>query len=293
MRWSTLVKPLLALSLTANAGPLLAAAATAPTTTASAATAPATPAQQALTASPVDDIVAQYPAMMSRGIRDGLVQNAQVPEMVADTLGRMISANVKAEDINRRIVDNLDQNLTDAQLDAVKQWYDTPLAGRIAKAEIAASAPAAWPTIQSQAAALNKKYQGTERARLFDRFDRASRATESAVDTAIALQLSLSSALSALRGEPVTPEQTRSTLEAQRPALRGVVGQQVYDTYLYTYQSFSNQELGLYLAFLESDAGSAFMREVTGSIQQAITEPVTELGKQMSRMLTPGLSSGN
>jgi hypothetical protein len=35
----------------------------------------------------MDEIIAQYPAMMSQGIRDGLKQTGQVPPMVADAVG--------------------------------------------------------------------------------------------------------------------------------------------------------------------------------------------------------------
>ena len=102
---------------------------------------------------------------------------------------------------------------------------------------------------------------------MFDRFDRASRATESAVDTSIAVQLGMATAMAALSTDSVHYQQIRQRIEGQRSMLRGMMEQQVYDGYLYTYRNISNQELGLYLDFLESDAGSAFSRVVTNSIQ--------------------------
>ena len=81
-------------------------------------------------------------------------------------------------------------------------------------------------------------------------------------------------------------------IESQRGMLRGVVGQQVYDSYLYTYQNIGAQEMDLYLKFLESPAGAAFSKVVTNSIQQAITEPVESIGKQMSRFLSPESQGG-
>lgn len=276
MRFATLVKPLLFAALLVGDG--VAEAATTP--------------RQVLEASPIDDIVAQYPAMMSRGIRQGLLQNDQVPAVVADAIGQVVSSSIRAEDIEQRILDDLGRSLSAEQLQSVQDWYETPLAGKLSRAEIAASAPSVWPKIRQQAPALNKRFEGTDRAKLFDRFDRASRATESAVDTAVALQLSLASAMSALNGDDSSAAQTRQRIESQRGVLQGVVGQQVYDSYLYTYQNFSNQELKLYLDFLESDAGSAFTRVVTRSIQQAITEPADNIGAQIARFLNPALSGG-
>lgn len=138
---------------------------------------------------PIDDIVEQYPAMLSQGIREGLKQRGQVPPMVADTVGYVVSSSFSADKIEQQIITDLQAQLTDEQLQAVSEWYQTPVARKISSAEIAASAPEAWPQIQASAPELNRKYKGTPKAEMFDRFDRAARATESAVDTTIAVQL--------------------------------------------------------------------------------------------------------
>ena len=244
-------------------------------------------ARQVLEVSPVDDIVARYPAMMSQGIREGLKQNGQLPPMMANTIGNIVSSGFNSVDIEQQIIKDLQAKLTDSQLQAVHDWYETPVARKISSAEIAASEPSAWPKIQSSAMELNSRYKGTRKAEMFDRFDRAARATESAVDTTIAVQLGLATAMAAFSSDSANYEQLRQRIESQRSMLRGVVGQQVYDSYLYTYQNIGGQEMDLYLEFLESSAGSAFSKVVTNSIQQAITEPVESIGKQMSRFLSP------
>jgi hypothetical protein len=249
-------------------------------------------ARQVLAVSPVDDIVARYPAMMSQGIREGLKQNGQLPPMVANTIGNIVSSGFNSVDIEQQIVNDLQASLTDSQLQDVHDWYETPVAKKISSAEIAVSEPSAWQEIQASAAELNKQYKGTRRAEMFDRFDRAARATESAVDTTIAVQLGLATAMAAFSSDSANYEQLRQRIESQRSMLRGVVGQQVYDSYLYTYQNIGAQEMDLYLQFLESSAGSAFSKVVTNSIQQAITEPVETIGKQMSRFLSPESPGG-
>jgi hypothetical protein len=111
MKPGTLVKPLLIAGLL-MAGPVAAA----PT------------AQQVLSASPVDDIVAQYPAMMSQGIRDGLKRSGQVPPVVAETVGHLVSSSFNADKIEQQVEDALAEGLTDKQLEAVANWYKTPVA---------------------------------------------------------------------------------------------------------------------------------------------------------------------
>ena len=249
-------------------------------------------ARQVLEVSPIDDIVARYPAMMSQGIREGLKQNGQLPPMVANTIGNIVSSGFNSVDIEAQIINDLQAKLTDSQLQAVHDWYDTPVARKISSAEIAASEPSAWSKIQASAAELNSRYKGTRKADMFDRFDRAARATESAVDTTIAVQLGLATAMAAFSTDSANYEQLQQHIESQRSTLRGVVGQQVYDGYLYTYQNIGAQEMELYLQFLESPAGAAFSKVVTDSIQQAITEPVESIGRQMSGFLTPQVAPG-
>lgn len=275
MKLGTLVKPVLVAALLASG---------------SATAAPS--AQQVLAASPVDDIVAQYPAMMSQGIREGLKRTDQIPPMVAETIGYVVSGSFRAADIERQIVNDLEGGLTERQLEAVADWYESPVARKIAAAEIVASDPAMWKEIKARAPALNEKYQDSDRARLFDRFDRAARATESAVDTSIAVQLGLATAMAAFSSDSVNYDQLKQRIESQRSAIRGIVEQQVYESYLFAYETISTKEMKQYLAFLESEPGSAFSRVVTDSIQQAITDPIESIGNQMTRFLSPEQSSG-
>lgn len=275
MKLATLVKPLLITSLFL-AGPLMAA----PDTTAPSA-------RQVLAASPIDDIVDRYPAMMREGIREGLKRNQQLPAVVAETIGQVVSSSFRAAEIEQQIVQKLERDLSGEQLEAIQNWYQTPVASKISEAEIAASDPALWQQIQARAEKLNRKYKGTDRARMFERFDRASRATESAVDTAIAVQLGLATAMAAFSSDSANYEELKQSFESQRGQIRGIVEQQVYDGYLYTYEKISTQELGLYIDFLESDAGSAFTNTVTQGIQQAITDPIESIGNQMARFLKP------
>jgi len=241
-------------------------------------------ADSVLRVSPIDEVVAQYPAMMSQGIRQGLTQSGRVEPFVANTISSVVSNAFSVAEIRARLVEDLDQGLSEGQLNSVLAWYETPLAEKISKAEVAASNPDSWKQVEANAAALQEQYKGSERAKLFTRFDRAARATESAVDTTVAVQLGLASAMAAFNGSKgPTFEQLQQQIENQRGMLRGMVSQQVYDGYLYTYQDLSSSELKTYIEFLESDAGSAFTRVVTNSVQRSITDPVESIGNQLGR----------
>lgn len=245
-------------------------------------------AKSVLQASPVDDIVAQYPAMMSEGVRQGLSQSGQLDPMMVSTITTVVRGAFRSVDIEAKLVSDLASSLSDEQLMAVGDWYEKPLARRISAAEIQASGIDAWQTIKQGAPELQARFRGGEREKLFTRYDQASRATESAVDTTMAVQLGLATAMSAVQGKQ-GPEfdRVKRIIESQRDQMRAMVAQQVYDAYLYTYQDFTVEELKEYIRFLETDSGSRFTRVVTAGIQEAITRPVETVGRQLARFLNP------
>ncbi|AKO53287.1 hypothetical protein ABA45_13385 [Marinobacter psychrophilus] len=244
-------------------------------------------ARQVLRASPMDDIIAQYPTMMSQGIRDGLKQTGQVPPMVADAVGYVVSNSFNSQKIEQQVAGRLQAELSNGQLQAVADWYNTPVAQKISRAEVAALAPVVWPQISAQAGQLAQRFGNTDRAKSFVRFNRASRATQSAVDTTIAVQLGLASTMAAFSSDSANFETLQKRIESQRPALKGVVEQQVFNSYLYAYQDISGAEMEQYLRFLESDAGAAFTRVVSSGVKQAVIEPVESIGEQLSQFLAP------
>lgn len=234
-------------------------------------------------ASPLGGISEHYPAMISKGIRDGLVVTGRVEPALAETIAALVGRAYRGVDIRARLETDLDTAMDNSQLQAVLDWYQSPLGERIAQAEVAASRPQNWARIEARAADLKKQYEGSKRAAMFERFDAASRSTERTVDTIMAVQAGLAPALSVFMDNgDATPEATKQKLEAQRPVLRGLVRQQVYIGYLYIYEAFGQDELDLYLDFLESEPGATFTRVVTDSVQQEILAPVDAIARQLA-----------
>jgi hypothetical protein len=226
--------------------------------------------------------------MMSEGVRRGLSQSGITDPMVVTTVAAVVRNAFRAADMQSELVSDLSASMSDNQLTTVRGWYETPLAEKIARAEIEASAPETWQTIETGASALQARFKGSERAALFSRYDQAARATESAVDTTVAVQLGLATALSAFQGSGESGfEKLRQMIEGRRQHTRAMVAQQVYDIYLYTYRDLSVAELKAYIGFLETDAGATFTRVVTASIQDSITRPVATVGRQLARFLAP------
>ncbi|MCH8497898.1 MAG: DUF2059 domain-containing protein [Marinobacter sp.] len=246
----------------------------------------ATPLAEAVVkASALDRIIDQYPAMMSEGISEGMRQGGLREPMLLNAITGIVSQAFSASAIRRQVVNDLSNKVPKADLEQVLAWYETPLGRKVGGLEASASNPEAWRKIEQQSNALTNRYQGTPRANMFAAFDRAARATESATDTAIAVQLSMISAMAAFDPQArANMAQIKQQVRSQRFMIEGVVEQQVYAAYLYTYQGMSDEELQGYLQFLQTDHGQRYTRVITESIQQAILVPVESIGQQMFRL---------
>lgn len=237
--------------------------------------------------SPLGNIADQSRAMLKSGIREGLTATGQVDPFVAEAIAGIGSSAFSGQRIRARLVNNLDDDLGTDALQTVEQWYQSDLGQRIARAETEAAMPASWEAIRENGPALRERFDGSRRETLFDRYDQASRASETTVETAMAAQLSLADALSSL-SEQHSAESVRAQIRENRPETERQVREQIYLAYLYMYQSLSEGELERYLQFLESPAGRAFSASAAETIHDAIMEPVSSMGGQLVRLLGSG-----
>ena len=234
--------------------------------------------------SPLGAIADQSQAMLRAGIRDGLIGTGQVDPLVAETIAGIGSRAFDPQVIRDSLATDLAEDLDEAQLKAVRDWYESDLGRRVTGAESRAAAPANWRSLQASAPALQERFAGTPREQLFERYNRATRATDTAVATAMDVQLELAGSLASLsRGDSV--ESIRAQVEANRPAIERQVRSQVQLAFLSMYQSFSDQELETYLQFLESAPGRAYTDSAGDAVHSAIMGPVSSVGDQLVRLL--------
>lgn len=244
-------------------------------------------AESVIRSSALGEVIEQYPAMLTEGISQGLSQTGNLDPMLKGAITGMVGQAFSSSKIRGQVVADLDDGLSEATMQTVLAWYQTPLGEQVTSLEASATKPAAWKAIERRGPELIKKYQGTEREQLFSRFDRASRATESAVDTAIAVQTAFGTAMAAFNGQAADFESIRAQVEGQRTMLTGLVEQQVYAAYLHTYESLSDAQLKNYIAFMQSQEGDRYNEVVTDSVQQAIIRPVESIGNGLMRLFGP------
>lgn len=244
-------------------------------------------AESVIRSSALGEVIEQYPAMLTEGISQGLSQTGNLDPMLKGAITGMVGQAFSSTKIRGQVVADLDDGLSEAALKTVLAWYQSPLGEQVTSLEASAAKPAAWKEIERRGPELTKKYQGTEREQLFIQFDRASRATESAVDTAIAVQTAFGTAMAAFNGQTADFDSIRAQVEGQRPMLTGLVEQQVYAAYLHTYESLSDAQLKNYISFMQSQEGDRYNEVVTNSVQQAIIRPVESIGHGLMRLFGP------
>ncbi|WP_235937609.1 DUF2059 domain-containing protein [Marinobacter caseinilyticus] len=244
-------------------------------------------AEAVVRSSALGEVIDQYPSMLTEGISQGLSRSGEMDPMLKGAITGMVGQAFNSRKIRGQIVADLDAGLSESALNTVKNWYLTPLGKNVSALEIAATKPAAWREIESRGPELIRQYRGSDREKLFSQFDRASRATESAVDTAIAVQVAFGTAMAAFNGSDADFDSIRNQVESQRTMIRGMVEQQVYAAYLHTYQSLSDDQLKDYIAFMKTPAGDRFNEVVTNSVQQAIIRPVENIGSGLMRLFSP------
>lgn len=240
--------------------------------------------------SPLGAIADQSQAMLKTGIRDGLVGTGQVDPFVAETLAGVGSRALNAQAIRSKLASDLAGDLDSTQLETVRDWYQSDLGQQVADAESAAASPVNWEAVQVAADSLRERFDGTSREQLFDRYNSATQATDTAVETTVAVQLELADALASMSRKD-TAESVRAQVEGNRPVIERQVRDQVYLAFLSMYESFSDEELENYLTFLESSSGRAYTDSAGDAIQDAIMAPVASVGSQLVKLLGTGSGS--
>lgn len=215
----------------------------------------------------VDDLLVQYPELVKSGVLQR-IRSAGAPDHVAQPYYPLIEGAFAADSTRVELAERLAQALTTGELQAILDWYASPLGQKIQAAELAAMTAGEYQSLQSHLETLPERYRGSERERQFAAFDRATQATRTMVDNTTSVQIAMAATLLQMAGKPGSPDfsDLRQALEQRRGTLRGRVGQQVYLNYLATYEALSDEELADYIRFARSEPGARFFEALNGAL---------------------------
>lgn len=192
--------------------------------------------------------VANVPLSVVAGLLDG------APTKIAPADAEAIARrHFDTDALHRRIAGRLAGELTDAEIDALLQFADSPFGLRLTALE--STVQAGQPGLDAMIAATRPLFADPARVQLTRRLDAASGLTDFAVATNLG---AIAGALMQQGRIPSDPEGFRQAAEAIdkqfRPTFETQLQQQLMFSLLYTYRSLTTEELGQYVAFLETPA---------------------------------------
>lgn len=232
----------------------------------------------------IDLMLAQYPVMIREGVEQGMTEAGEIRPDVLSAVGRRVANAFDAERMVGAVVQTLDKEMPAPALQAVNDWLLSPLGRKVIAAEVATTTLEGQKDMEARAAALSKQFQGSRRAKQFTDYDRSMRATDSALDAALAAQHALASTLASVSGGDAAALQSmHDAIDENRFMLRGLVSQQVFGTYLYAYRDLSDADMDAFVAFLNTPAGSAYTKALSQGLKLAMEQPVRELGSKALR----------
>jgi hypothetical protein len=184
------------------------------------------------------------------------------------TIDRIASTNFDADAIYSRIKLEFERNLDADKLAAALTWYRSPLGKRITGLELMALAFENGLDNVS----IARKQASHERIALVERLDAVGGASETTVDVTLSIVRSLTRAF-----QPVLPASARvsnAQLEEQIARARSRTLEQIRSaclvSMLLAYRSLTDQELGEYVQFAESEAGHWYMSVMNSALLAAV-----------------------
>ncbi len=229
--------------------------------------------------------VADIPAGVAGGVKSAVQQGAPLTE---DQYAKVEKATLQAfqpEKITGAISDKLESTLSEKEVQKLLSWYQSDLGKKITEAEKAASNPAAYQEMISQAQTLLADKEGVKMAQ---RIDNLVNASEMSLDfqknTAVAVYASLVKA--AKPNKPVDIDAFKQQMAQDEPKMRQQIKQFVTLSFVYTYKDIEATEMEQYLSFLEQPATKKFNDNAINAMQAQLNDSVKTLVDSLGPLLT-------
>lgn len=226
----------------------------------------------------------------SKGVVMGM---EQLPPDTANRASVIAAAGVaadaafNAEALQKGLLSGLTEKLSDADLDAVLKFYDTPLAQQMTAWENASQTPEVHEEVRKQAPAIMAQLAADKpRADLIKGIDDSLQITQSSVDSAMMFQrATLIGMISAKEGGKPDMTLVDKIMEQARPQVAHAVGTMIVPALAHTYREASNEDLKTYLEFLSSPTGQKLYGSGRDVRNRILINACLDFGEQFGKGL--------
>lgn len=172
--------------------------------------------------------------------------------------------------------DRMTGQVTPAHLDAVIEFYSSPLGKKLVAMEVAASGSESQTKIETEGAALYADIQSNNPRRLksFDRIEKAIRMEDMMSSMIMNMTYAMISGMAgtSMLPQQLTDDQIAALVNQQIQASRGLVRQFLNNFFAYTYRDATNEDLQGYADFAETEAGRAFNAALVRAMIDAMVQ---------------------
>jgi uncharacterized membrane protein YccC len=230
--------------------------------------------------------------MFNRSVQED-EQGRKLPKALLSAMSAAAPVAFAPKKLQGTILAELTEKLKAQDIKEVLKWLDSPFGKKCTGLEEESFTPQAQADMERYAAGLQASPPTAERLKVLREFDSAVKATDGAVDAAIATQVALALAIIAT----FPPEQQMPLdaisreMEKNRPVLEAEVRSQVLISNLYTYRSLTEAEIKLYTEFAKSPAGSRYHSVSMVAFKKAILEGAVKWGELIGNAIKQ--SKGN
>lgn len=245
-------------------------------------------AEKVYQASGLNDMILRFPELLKEGVAGSVNQQNKKEDTFVKELSSIIDDAIDVNELATKMQRHLSNGLTESQLASVLAWFSSQTGSKIVALERQAISAESVKKMEMQVVELQRKYKGTDRERLFQDFDKATNMTESTLETAMAVQVALAGAFTAEGASPMSYEQLQEVIEANRFMTRGLIGQQVYTSFLYIYEPLSIAEIQQYVDFARSPDGYRYTQVLNAALREVLIAPSQQIGRSIMKVAVSG-----
>jgi hypothetical protein len=202
-----------------------------------------------------------------------------------EAIGQVVARHLSAERLYPAIAEEFRRRVDQKELDAMAEWFRSPLGVKITALEVAASRPEALERLAAFTEQLKASPAPAARVDLVQRLDWVSGASHETAE--MLLMVSTGFARAAMAMLPPERRATPGMLQRRADALRGRLGRTVtghmQTQLLYVYASLDDTELMQYVTFVTSPAGRAYGRATRLTVMKVVRDAVDRTARDIVR----------
>jgi len=207
-----------------------------------------------------------------------------MPRSVIDEARSSIKTVFASENIKNTILGECRETLSHDDLKKVLYWLESPIGRQFTQLEEVASTPEKYIEMQQFASQLQKSPPEPERVKILQQLDSAVKATETSVEVAMNTQLAVAIAITASlpKEQQPTYDKLVAAIEQNRPQIENAARIQTLVFALYTYGGVTYADLGQYIAFASSPAGTNYHNAIISGLKKALLEGAFKWGESIA-----------